>query len=200
MKKTKTNRWRNCRGFTVLEVLIAALITGILAVASFRFYTSMHQQTETQIEVSDVQHLCRSSVHEIKKTLRLAGFKLDPAVHAPYEVKGDSLAIYYSGTQPVDTVLYYLEEFAEWEYWRVPDLRGEVTLYRLMRKQNSLPGEACADFIRDVDFQLVDSLDSRTMSITVTAQVTKRDDSYAENKGYRVWSLDEQVTLRNVNL
>jgi len=195
MSDKRLDRLKNSRGFTILEVMIAALITGILATASFRFYTSMHNHTETQAEVSDVQHLCRSSVHEIKKTLRLAGFKL--TTHNAIEINGDSLAIYYSDTQPVDTVLYFLEEFNDYEYWKVKNLPEGQVLYKLMKKENSADAVICTDFIRDIDFQVVDS---KTMEITVMAQVSKQDETFEENGGFRTWSLAEQVTLRNIDL
>ena len=191
----KANRLKCRRGFTILEVLIAALITGILATASFRFYTSMHNQTEVQYEVSEVQHLCRSSVNEIKKTLRLAGFKL--STHDAYEIKGDTLAIYYSNTQPVDTVLYYLDEFSDYEYSKVHGLAEDVPLYKLMKRENSGTPAICADFILDIDFA---QIDSRMIEISVTAQVSKSDDSFEQNNGFRTWTLAEQVSLRNVNL
>lgn len=195
MSGMKLDRLKNSRGFTVLEVMIAALITGILATASFRFYTSMHTQTETQQEVSDVQHLCRSSIHEIKKTLRLAGFKL--TTHDALRINGDSLAIYYSDTQPVDTVLYFLEEFTDYEYWKVPNLPDGQQLYKLMKKVNSDDAVICTDFIREIDYQMVDS---KTMQITVLAQVSKQDDTFDENGGFRTWTLEEHVTLRNLDL
>ncbi len=195
MKSVKPNRFRSSRGFTILEVLIAGLITGILATASFRFYTSMHNQTETQYEVSEVQHQCRASVNDIKKTLRQAGFKL--IGHPAAEMNGDSLAIYFSETQPVDTVLYYLEEFNDYDYLQMPDLPDGQKLYRLMKRRNSNTPEIYTDYIVDIDFT---QLDTRTMQITVTAQVSKKDDSYEENGGFRTWTLDEQVTLRNVTI
>ncbi|UCG61339.1 MAG: prepilin-type N-terminal cleavage/methylation domain-containing protein [Candidatus Zixiibacteriota bacterium] len=196
MVRLKSNRIRCSRGFTILEVIIAALITGILATASFRFYTSMHNQTEAQYEVSELQHQCRASVHEIKKTLRLAGFKL--VAHPAVEINGDSLAIYFSETQPVDTVLYFLQPFADWEYVRWPDLQYGHKLFRLVRQRNSQPIEPFTDFIVDVNFEK--STDSKSMRITITAQTSKKDETYDENNGFRTWTLEEQVSLRNVIL
>ena len=195
MPGLNVKRLRCSRGFTVLEVIIAALITGILAAASFRFYSSMHNQTETQYEVSETQHQCRASLNDIKKTLRQAGFKL--TTHPDLEINGDTLAVYFSETQPVDTVLYYLEEFDDYEYYRVPDLPEGQQLFKLMKKTNSSAAQIYTDFIRTIDFEWVDS---RTMQITVTAQVSKKDDTFEENEGFRTWTLDEQVTLRNVTI
>lgn len=195
MLRAKPNRMKCCRGFTILEVLIAALITGILATASFRFYTSVHNQTETQYEVSELQHQCRASVHEIKKTLRLAGFKL--LGHPAIEISGDTLAIYYSETQPVDTIRYFLQEFDAYDYYRVPNLPEGQQLFKLVKQQNSGTPEAYTDFIRDIDFTQVDS---KTMQISIVAQVAKQDDTFKENGGFRTWTLEEQVSLRNVSL
>jgi len=81
---------RRQAGFTILEVLVAGLITGILAMSSFQFYVSMHNQTLTQEEVSDMQTNCRASLHEIGQTLRMGGYKLSDT-HNPFEITGDSL-------------------------------------------------------------------------------------------------------------
>jgi len=195
MLRAKPNIMKSCRGFTILEVMIAALITGILATASFRFYTTMHNQTETQYEVSELQHQCRASVHEIKKTLRLAGFKL--IGHPAIEINFDTLAIYFSETQPVDTIKYFLQEFSDYDYYRVPNLPVGQQLFKLVKQHNSQVPEAYTDFIRDIEFE---KIDSRTMQITIVGQVSMQDDTFEENGGFRTWTLDEQVSLRNVSL
>ena len=195
MVRLRSNRLRCSRGFTILEVVIAALITGILATASFRFNTSMHNQTEAQYEVSELQHQCRASVHEMKKTLRLAGFKL--TAHPAVEISEDTLAIYFSETQPVDTVKYFLQEFGDLDYYHIPDLPDGQQLFRLVRQRNSQPAEIFTDFIVDVTFE---SVDSKTVLITITAQTSKKDETFEENNGFRTWTLEEQVSLRNVIL
>jgi prepilin-type N-terminal cleavage/methylation domain-containing protein len=195
MLPRKRERLKCYRGFTVLEVLIAALITGILATASFRFYSSMHNQAETQYEVSEVQHQCRASMNELKRTFRQAGFKL--IGHPAFEVYDDSLAVYFSETKPVDTVVYYLQEYADHEYYNVPGLGEDQKLYHLMRRRNSLTPETYTDFIQSIDYT---EIDSRTWQITITAQVSKADDTYGDNNGFRTWSLQEQVALRNTTI
>jgi prepilin-type N-terminal cleavage/methylation domain-containing protein len=195
MLRRKPERLKCYRGFTILEVLIAALITGILATASFRFYSSMHNQAETQYDVSEVQHQCRASMNELKRTLRQAGFKL--IGHTAFEVYDDSLAVYFSETKPVDTVVYYLQEFADHEYYLVPGLGDGQKLYHLMKRRNSLTPEVYTDFIQSIDYQ---QPDSRTVQITITAQVMRADDTYSENNGFRTWSLQEQVALRNITI
>jgi len=64
-------RLRNNRGYTIIEMLVAVLITGILASAGFEFYISMHNQTLAQEEISDMQQASRASLQEITNA---AGF------------------------------------------------------------------------------------------------------------------------------
>ena len=181
------------RGFSILEVLIAALITGILATATLQFYSTMHNQAENQYDVSEAQHQCRASLFDIVKTLRMAGFKLDG--HQPYEINGDTLAVYFSETQPVDTVMYYLEEFSDWEYHHLGISPEKTTLRRLMKKRNSAMPGAFADYITSIKYGLVDSAN---VVIAITAQTPRPDDTYAPNGGFRTFSLAERVNIRNL--
>ena len=105
----KLKKLKNSGGFTLLEVLIASIITGVITAAAFQFYVRIHSQAEAQYDLSEAQHLARASLHDIKKTLRMAGYKL-PTGHEPFTVSGDSLIVYMQGTQPVDTIIFALEE------------------------------------------------------------------------------------------
>jgi len=181
-------------GFSILEVLIAALITGVLATSTFQFYTSMNGQTEIQHDVSEIQHLCRASLHDIKKNLRMAGYKLNG--HDSFDISNDTLSIYYSDTQPVDTVMYYLEEFSENEYYQVKPYVEGMVLYKLMRKVNSETPAICTDFIQSIRFV---QLNAKTITISITAQTSKQDETYDTNNGFRTYTMVERVTMRNVS-
>lgn len=182
-------------GFSILEVMVAALITGILVAASFEFYNTMHAQSETQYNVSEMQQLARSSMYDIRKTLLQAGFKL-AATHPPYKIAGDTLAVYYSITLPVDTVQYYLVEFTSGEYASVPDLPTGDKLYKLVKKVNSGVPAVFADFISDINFNQVDSAN---VIVTINVQAMRSDDDYAPNDGFRIYSVSERINVRNVN-
>ena len=184
----------NQRGFTLLEVIIAAFITVILAVASFNFYSTMHDQSETQFNVSEMNQLARTSMYDIRKNLIQAGFKLG-AGHPPYEINGDTLAIYYSLTLPVDTVQYYLVEFSPAEYADLPDLPAGDKLYKLMKKVNSTPETIFANYIKSINYN---QLDSANVVVNINVQAMRSDDSYAPNDGFRVYSLSERINIRNV--
>ncbi|MGH8014854.1 MAG: PilW family protein [Candidatus Zixiibacteriota bacterium] len=179
-------------GFTILEVLIAALITGIIVASAFSFYTKMHGQSETQFNVSEMQQLCRSSLQDIRKTLLQAGFKLSG--HPPYEITGDTLAVYYNITLPVDTIKYYLVELTAAEYAKT-DIPPATQLYKLVKKVNSGDPAIFADYIKDINFN---QIDSANIIVTINVQAMHSDDSYGPNSGFRVYSVSERIKVRNV--
>jgi hypothetical protein len=180
------------RGIGILELLIAMLITGLMTTAAFQFLVTMQNQSEAQQNLSEAQLLCRNSLMDIKKDLRMAGYKLTG--HPAYEVKGDTLAIYLSQSQPVDTILYFLQEFSERNYAAMPDLPEGRQVYRLMRQTNSgLPNEF-ADYILNIQYDLVSP---SNVVVRVTTQSPRPDEDYPSFNGYRSYSLAERVKIRN---
>lgn len=197
----------NTRGISILEVLIAALITGILTAGVFSFYVRTSAQSEAQFNLTDAQHLCRVSADDIKKNLRMAGYKI-PAGHPPYEINGDSLSIYFSETQPVDTVMYYLSEFTSSEYSVLANRDQSVAVYKLMKKVNSQAPQIYADYILSLSFT---NPSSSVVVVNITSQTTEEDlsrsDAFSQVDGeqstvgkYDTYAVEERITMRNVNL
>jgi len=182
-------------GMTIPELMIAALVFAIVATAGFRFYARMHQATMAQDTISEIQHQGRNTLRDMRKTVRLAGYNLTS--HSPYEIKPDTLAIYYSMTQAVDTVLYYLTEFNTTEYSKITNHPTGTKVYRLMRKINNQQPAVYADFVNT--FNVV-QINAESLALTMTVQAERQDDKYTENNGYRKYTQGERVTMRNVNL
>lgn len=181
------------RGVSLLEVLIAVLITGIIATAGFQFYSNVSHQGEVQIDVSEMQNLCRTSMYDIRKALRSAGYMVSGKA---FEINGDSLAVYYSGTQPIDTTLYFIQEYSDSAYAMIADLPTGTSLYYLMKQINSNPPAIYTDFVSDISFT---QIDPSNVLVSITTQVPRGDDTYATNGGFRKISLTERVNVRNVN-
>jgi hypothetical protein len=178
---------------TLLEILIALLLTGILATACFKFFTHVSHQAGVQLDISEMQTLCRASMEDIRKTVRSAGYMIEgPA----YEIQGCSLLVFYSVTQPVDTTSYFLTEFTDEEYQRVPGLDGNLQVYKLMKQVNSEDPSVYADFITDMSFR---QLSPSSILISITTQVPREDYTYANNEGFRTYTLTERVHVRNAN-
>ena len=181
-------------GFSILEVLIAAVITSIIATASFSFYTKMSEQSEHQFNVSEMHQLCRTSLYDIRKSLMQAGFKITG--HPAYEVKGDTLAVYYSDTQPVDTILYYLKEYTSGEYAAIAELPQTHQLFKLYKKVNSDAPALYADYVVGIDYNQVDDAN---IIVTMGVHSLRKDDSYQPNDGFRIYRASERINIRNVS-
>ncbi len=186
---------QNCKGFTIAEVLISLFITGLLAAGGFQFYVQMHNTALTQEEVSEMQQSSRASLQEMEKVLRMAGFKLDG--HAPYRINGDSLYIFFSGTNPVDTVLYYLEDYSDFELPLPDSLDASQKPRKLMRKTNHEAAAIFADNINDIRYNVVNP---STIEITIVVQPLKADEAYADNGGFRSYTAVERIKLRNLGI
>ena len=184
---------RATTGLTIIELLIAAVIAAIVAGAGFQFYAKMHQAAMAQDSISEIQHRGRNTIREMRKTLRLAGFNLTG--HPAYEIKTDTLAIYFSQTQAVDTVLYFLDEFSSTEYDAVPGLPDGTRLCRLWKQTNSQAPQLFVDFVNSLH---VVPVDAHTLAISMRVQAERADDKYTPNSGFRIYADAERVTMRNV--
>jgi len=191
------NRIRNNKGFTVIELLIALFITGIIAAAGFQFYIQMHNSALTQEEISDMQQSSRASLEEISESLRMAGFKVDSA-HPAYLINGESLFVFASITQPVDTILYYVESIPDTSLVLESSL-SDVGLKprRLMVKYNHGTPQVFADNIHSLRFR---AINPTTVEVSLVVQPMKADVAWTENEGYRTYSAVERVKLRNLDI
>lgn len=65
-------------GFTMIELLVTALVAGIVLSAIFAFYVNQHGQMLAQSEVSNLQQNVRISLEEIVGNIRYAGAAMPP--------------------------------------------------------------------------------------------------------------------------
>lgn len=200
----KFHRSTQC-GFTIIEVLIAALITSIIAASTFTFYIRLHNQSENQYEISEAQNFARASLYDINKELRMAGYKI-PDTHDPFSISGDTLTLYKQGIQPIDTIMYYLEEFSDNEYDDMSDLPSNKKLYKLMKKENSTDAQIFADYLSGIQFtQLTGS--SINISLDVQTSLPDHSREYAHSEdgqidfrsGYTTVTLAQRVKIRNID-
>ncbi len=186
---------RNTRGYTLLEMLIAILLTGVLAASGFEFYETMHGQTITQEQISYMQQSCRASLEEITKTLRMAGYKVGS--HPAYQISGDSLWVFYNDAQPVDTVLYYLEPYTQDDLGAAYATYGSNVPFKLMKRFDSEQPAVFADYVRSISYV---ALNASTIQVSLRVQTSLPDDTYLPDNGFRSLVGIEQVILRNVAL
>jgi prepilin-type N-terminal cleavage/methylation domain-containing protein len=182
-------------GVSLVELLIAVVLVGIIATAAFGFFAQMHNQAVTQRNVAEMQDLCRANLEELKKSIRMAGYKL-PAGHPAFEIFGSTIGIYCSDSLPVDTLWYYLDEYSQYDYDQIPDLPAGRKLFRLMRSHNTEPAELFSDLIVSLRFL---ALDSANVMIRIETQTKLPDMDYPFDNGYRTYAMQDAVRIRNVD-
>jgi prepilin-type N-terminal cleavage/methylation domain-containing protein len=189
------NRLRKTQGYTLIELLIALIATGIIATAGFQFYVKMHNSTMAQEEISDMQQSSRASLERISKSIRMAGFKIGS--HPAYRINGESLYVFASISQPVDTILYFLADYDNTELVGVDSLDASVRPRKLMIQVNSGAAEVFADNIHSMHFRVINPT---TLYVALTVQPSKSDESFASNEGYRMYTANERVKMRNLGI
>ncbi len=200
-----TRRYFAGGGFTLIELLIALLITAVLAAAAFQFYITMQQQVVTQQEISDMQQISRSCLQEMGKAVRMAGYMahtLPPGTPA-WDTSGTTLTINMGCDDPtcpgiVHYVRFFLQEYTEDDYAKVPFRPDGMSIYKLMKETDASIGpEVYADGIVSITYTPIGTSE---MAITLEVQTSKGDESFDQNSGFRTFVNTERVTMRNVTL
>ncbi|MEK7774562.1 MAG: prepilin-type N-terminal cleavage/methylation domain-containing protein [Candidatus Zixiibacteriota bacterium] len=181
-------------GFTLVELLVAGLMASIISFASFEFYGKMHNSTLSQEDVSDMQMTCRNTLDEMSKTIGNAGFKIYSG--AGYSVVGDSIKVFYQGTNPVDSVVYFLQEFTSTDYDKVAGRTADMHYYKLMKKEN---GAAAVEFATNIKTLTYNVISANTIDLVLTLWTGRIDDDYSFDNGFRTLSATQRVYLRNLS-
>lgn len=88
-------------GFTLVELLIALLITGIVVTAGYGLYLNQHEGWLIQEEITNMQQNIRATLHELETRIRMAGFGLP----------GGFQPIYAANTNPDTITILFQNEF-----------------------------------------------------------------------------------------
>jgi prepilin-type N-terminal cleavage/methylation domain-containing protein len=96
-RKRKTNQ----RGFTLLELLIALIMTGVLVSAGYGVYINQHKGWMIQEQITSMQQNARVAMHELETRIRMAG----------YNLPGGFDPIYAKNTNPDTITVLFQNEF-----------------------------------------------------------------------------------------
>lgn len=92
------------KGVTLIEILIATLITGVITAAMFKVYINQHHAWMIQDRVIEMQQNARASIDELSRQIRMTGFEL-PTNLTPleaYDTNPDTIVISYKSNQSCD--------------------------------------------------------------------------------------------------
>jgi prepilin-type N-terminal cleavage/methylation domain-containing protein len=68
--------FRNSRGFSLVEVLVALLLSAIVTSAAFQAYVNQHKNYMVQDDITNIQQNARASMDELSHQIRMAGYQL----------------------------------------------------------------------------------------------------------------------------
>ena len=169
---------KNEKGITLVELLIAALMTFIIGSAALEFYSAQHNQWLAQTDVSDMQQNARALKDELTTSIRSAGYGII-AGHPRMVVTSNTLTIYRKDSTKIDTIQYYISTAN-------PDHPN------LVKQINQDTPQVFAEDIESVQFAQTGNL----ITITLVAREGRRDPEYAGD-GYRRRTLIVSAEVRN---
>jgi len=90
---------KNDEGFTLVELLIALLITGVVVSAGYGLYLTQHGGWIIQEQITNMQQNVRAAMHELETRIRMAGYG------------GGFQPIYAANTNPDTITILFQNEF-----------------------------------------------------------------------------------------
>jgi|WetSurMetagenome_2_1015567.scaffolds.fasta_scaffold26115_3 type II secretory pathway pseudopilin PulG len=168
-------------GMTIIELLIAAIMTISVVSAAFNFYVKSHQQYISQEDISEAQENLRASVEEIGRQIRMAGYNLpdsiQPIIIDSVSTGSDTLVI----NRDTLTIRYYVDQTDTLNPTLIKEVEGRAEIYSEQIK----------------NFQ-VTPLSNMALRITLQSQGYKYDHDIRHGK--RVERTESKVvTIRNIN-
>jgi Tfp pilus assembly protein PilW len=171
-------RLKNQRGMTLIEILIAGILTLIVGGVALEFYVSQHNQWLAQTDVSDMQQNVRTLLDELTTNIRSAGYGIMTS-HPRIQLSTNSLTLFYKDSTKIDTIQYYVSY--------------TDTLHpNLIKKINQGSPQVFAEDIESIQF----TRSGNIVTITLVAREGRKDPEYALD-GYRRRILTTDVELRN---
>jgi prepilin-type N-terminal cleavage/methylation domain-containing protein len=83
------------KGFTLLEMAIGILLTGVIVSAALSLYLTQHKQLLVQNDVTDLQSTIRVAMGELSNKIRMAGFGIPPSMNSifAYDTNPDTIVL-----------------------------------------------------------------------------------------------------------
>ena len=169
---------KNQKGMTIVELLIAALLTFVIGGVALEFYSSQHNQWLAQTDVSDMQQNARALKDELTANIRSSGYGII-AGHPRMLVTSNTLTIYRKDSTKIDTVSYYVSA-------------ADAAHPNLVKQINQDTPQVFAENIESVDFVR----DGNLITVTLVAREGRRDPELAGD-GYRRRTIVVSAEIRN---
>ena len=184
---------KNEPGFTLIEIMIALAIAGILLVSIYNMYISQSRTYTVQEQVSEMQQNARVAMDIISRNIRTAGYNPTGATFngLPYNASQIQILTDLNGdgdTSDTDENITYALDTSDSSHPKIT--------------RNSQP---FAEDIEALNLTYLDSngnttttnADIRGVRISITARTRNKDPDYAGD-GYHRMTLTADVRARNL--
>jgi Tfp pilus assembly protein PilV len=86
------------KGVSLLEVLIALFLTGVVLTSIFKVYVTQHKNWTIQNDITDMQQNARAAIDELTRQIRMAGHELPLGLDGieAYDTNPDTIIITYA--------------------------------------------------------------------------------------------------------
>lgn len=196
---------REC-GFTLVELLIAVAISGILLGAISAAFISQRKSYDVQEQITEMVQTARAAMDMISREVRIAGYDPTGSLQRSDPSSPDFVGIPYDTSQ--------LEVVADLNQDGDTDDPNEDIVYahydstdQIKRKTGSGYFQPFAENIQDFTFAYLDgsgnpatsTANIRQIEITIIARTAEPDPDYSVNGGYRTYKLVSLVTPKNLD-
>ena len=185
----------NDGGFTLLEILIAMLISTIVLGIAGKTFIIQSKSYDIQRQITEMMQMGRAAINLMTREVRMAGYNttntpFDGIIYDP-----DQLQVFADLNGDGDTA----DAFENITY------TYDSASFTINRDTGS-GNQPLADNIQSFEFeyynaagtQATASSDIRKVQILITARTEKPDSDYAYNSGYRTYPLASMVKPRNI--
>jgi prepilin-type N-terminal cleavage/methylation domain-containing protein len=182
-------------GFTIIELLIAMAVIGVIIGSMFSFSIAQRKYFSVQEEISEMTQNTRAAMEMISSELTMAGYSPLGIVFSgiPYDVSQLQIYADLNGngalSDPNENITYTYDTSSK----------------RILRNTGS-GNQPFAENIQSLVFECLDDQGNpttvteniRQIRLIISGRTSKPDPLYATNSGYRTYTLTSLVTPRNL--
>lgn len=108
MRHSVLRRLKSNSGFTMVGMMISAVLMGLVSISAMNFYQQQHSGYLQQADVTDTQQSLRATMNELTRLIRMAGYRANGAEAVQISTGGRIIVLRYFDGKDVTAQAFYL--------------------------------------------------------------------------------------------